>query len=504
MKVLRELALHVDWETVLSFMDDHHTPKQVKRIRQFFLRLREAPATDEAEMARLLYGNSRTASHPPFKELLVKLNFATLRAFLIPNDRQTSSPSRLALIQRCERAYALLYTTSERSGETRIKHWQQLVKSTRQCHHVALELECLQVLQAIYGYRAYDEALLEETEAEIRRCINKNRVSTRCKIAAMDQRVASTEGKPYPADIPLDEVRVSVEQNKLYDIQYHGGELLTQNAIDRKDWPAALRHSERALSFFRKHFPKERQPPVHFLYSRVLIFTGLLDFVNGWACWEQLLQLSRTYRNNGQLGKVVEVGIILVLRCGNAETSGKLLRVIEDGGGTDLIPKREYGRWLTYFRGLTLLNHTRPAVLEMIAGQERKIRRGGETIRFHPEDEQNIAIMDCMLLLREQSFRKAAGIISKLRNKLPKRLSAGAPDYRLHLFIKLLVKSGTANFHRVATLRKTEKTLGRLRATTPGIDDNGIDVELIPFERLWEMILPTLTEKAPRRPYLPA
>jgi|GEM_PF-3430011 len=504
MKVLQELFPHVNLLNVLQHMEDDCTPKYLKRIRQLFQRLRDASETNETEMVRLLYGDSRTSSHPPFQELLTKTSVAAIKAFVLPSARHTSSPSRRAMIQRCERAYALLYMTSERSTETRIKLWRQLVKSARQCHHIPLELECLQVLQAIYGYRSFDETLLEDTETKIRRCFDENSAITRCKMAAMDLRIASTEGTPYPRNIPAEEIISAIRQYDLYDIQYYGGEMLTQLSIHQQDWREALNYSGGALTFFRENFPKERQPLVHFLYNQVLIFTALLDFSQGWSRWKDLLRLCKRGKTSSatQLGKVIEVGIVLALRCGNAKTTSKLLLAIEDGGGVKLIPEREYGRWLTYLRSLALLNNDRPDVLEMIATQERRIQREGKKIVFRREDEQIMAIIECLQLLRGQSFRKAAVIVTTLRDSLPKRLSPDHPEYRLQLFLRLLVESGYANFHRAATLRKTSKILKRLRTTGPGITDDGIDTELIVYEHLWEILLLTLTEKAPRLPYL--
>ncbi|TXF88467.1 hypothetical protein FUA23_14370 [Neolewinella aurantiaca] len=504
MELLREISSYVNWEQVLANMDGTQTPKKAKRIQQFFLRLQEAPATGKLEMARLLYGRTRTASHPPFLALLDELNLATLKAYLTPNGRYTSSPSRKDMIQRCERTNALLFMSAERSKEARTKFLHLLVKHAAQCHHVSLELECLQLLQAIYGYRAYDEVKLLETEAEIRRCITVNRITARCKMAALDQRMASAEGLPYPAGIPLAEIEEAVSVHKFYDIQYAGGEVLTQIAIDQQDWPGALLHSGRALSFFREYFPKEKQPFIHFLYAQVMIYAAMEDFTKGWACWKKLYQFFSKEKSRSQVGKVIEMGTILLLRCGETKTTTELMQCIADAGGVTTIGKGERGRWLTYLRTLAFLNSGQPAVLELIAQQERKLRRGGKNISLLAGDELNLGIIECLDLLKSKSYRKAAGVVAGLKNKLPGRLSSSAPEYRLHLFLKLLVESAAANFHRAATIRKTTKTLKRLKATKPGIDDNGIDIELITFELLWEIMIPTLSEKAPRRPYLSA
>lgn len=503
MKILRELSPYVGYREVLVCLGKELTPKQKKRVKLAIHQMKEKPSTSEVELSRLLFGQSRTASHAPFQAFIKKLSQVILEVYLKPNARHTSSPSRHEMMQRYERIYSLLYLTGNRSNEVRVKYWQQLAKSARQCHHTSLELECLQVLQAIYGYRAYDEALLLETEERVKKCLKANRASTRCKMAALDQRAANVEDRPYPNRVPITEIESTIKKYDLFNVQYYGSEALILNAIYNKNWLVALKHSEQVLRFFRRSFPKEEQPQIHFLYLRVLIYTAMRDFKNGAACWDKLYQCCKKNQETIQLVKVIEVGIILNLRCGETSMTTKFLDTIIELGGDAVIPKKEYCRWLTYYRSLSVLNYGQPENLEAITSQIKKLKRRVRRQQdFRTEDITNMLILDCIELLRKKSYQKAAIIIDRLRKELPKRLSVDMPEYRLNLFLKLLVEAGTANFHRVAVIRKTVSSLKRLKATSPSIRDEGLDFELIPFEKLWDILLTTLSDKAPRKPYL--
>ena len=65
---------------------------------------------------------------------------------------------------------------------------------------------------------------------------------------------------------------------------------------------------------------------------------------------------------------------------------------------------------------------------------------------------------------------------------------------RAKIFLSMLLSVPKHNFHRVAVLRKTEKWQKKLQATPARMGQN-LEIEIVPYEALWELVLDNLQDK---------
>jgi len=63
---------------------------------------------------------------------------------------------------------------------------------------------------------------------------------------------------------------------------------------------------------------------------------------------------------------------------------------------------------------------------------------------------------------------------------------------RSNCFIKMLCKIPDANYHPIALERHTKKLYNKLSTTTYAYSDNPAEIEVIPYENLWEIVLEVL------------
>lgn len=87
--------------------------------------------------------------------------------------------------------------------------------------------------------------------------------------------------------------------------------------------------------------------------------------------------------------------------------------------------------------------------------------------------------------------------ILALKDYCSRNLMKKSPNYRSNCFIKMLLTIPTNNFHPVAARRKTKNLLDKLARVPFQLSQQPSEVEVIPYEHLWEIILNFL--KAPRR-----
>ncbi|MEE9373538.1 MAG: hypothetical protein V3V00_10850 [Saprospiraceae bacterium] len=103
-----------------------------------------------------------------------------------------------------------------------------------------------------------------------------------------------------------------------------------------------------------------------------------------------------------------------------------------------------------------------------------------------------ILIINLLLELSNSNQKSVKRIIDELEQYCSSKVRTSNVNYRTNCFIKMLQCIPEGNFHPVAVTRKAENDLKRLQGVDFKISDEKTVLELIPYERLWEMILDQL------------
>jgi|GEM_PF-5070918 len=93
-----------------------------------------------------------------------------------------------------------------------------------------------------------------------------------------------------------------------------------------------------------------------------------------------------------------------------------------------------------------------------------------------------------LLLFTEGNYKLANEKIKSVKIYTTKHLRVDE-TYRPHCFLKMLVKLVECDFHKAATLRKTKSLFEKLKNRPPNAKRLRSDVEVVPYEDLWEFIL---------------
>lgn len=80
-------------------------------------------------------------------------------------------------------------------------------------------------------------------------------------------------------------------------------------------------------------------------------------------------------------------------------------------------------------------------------------------------------------------------------------LRVSSPNYRSNCFIKMLLTIPLSNFNPIATRRNANKFVKRLSSIPFAISKQPAEVEIIPYEHLWEIVLEHLSTPKRKRKY---
>lgn len=105
----------------------------------------------------------------------------------------------------------------------------------------------------------------------------------------------------------------------------------------------------------------------------------------------------------------------------------------------------------------------------------------------------SILILQVLFLLQKQDYNTIIDRVESLRTYTHRYLRRDE-TFRSNCFIKMLTQLPAANFHKVAVVRKAGKYLEKLQSV--GIIHNqSAELEIIPYEKLWQFVLESLEEK---------
>ena len=103
----------------------------------------------------------------------------------------------------------------------------------------------------------------------------------------------------------------------------------------------------------------------------------------------------------------------------------------------------------------------------------------------------SILVVHVLLLLSQRKFTKIIDRVDAL-NQYCHRYLKKDNTFRSNCFIKMLLQMARADFNRVRTERYADKYRKKLEAVPLNVASQGIEVEVIPYEDLWEIVLSLL------------
>ncbi|MEL7121049.1 MAG: hypothetical protein AAFO07_16470 [Bacteroidota bacterium] len=105
-----------------------------------------------------------------------------------------------------------------------------------------------------------------------------------------------------------------------------------------------------------------------------------------------------------------------------------------------------------------------------------------------------IQIIHMLYLIKNRKYQQVINKAEALR-KYNSRHLRDNNQFRSNCFIKMLIKIPEGNFHPVAVERKTQTLYQKLKDRPLAISMQPFDLEIIPYEDLWEMVLEDLKKQ---------
>lgn len=156
-----------------------------------------------------------------------------------------------------------------------------------------------------------------------------------------------------------------------------------------------------------------------------------------------------------------------------------------------------YGAFIQYFIEIGVIK------AEGIPLKESKFRLGKflNEVPTYSKDKRGlnvpILIIQVLFLLHRRKFNDVIDRVEALNTYVYRYLKQDA-NYRSNCFLKMLLTLPQADFHRQAVVRKSAKYHEKLLAKPLEVSGESSELEIIPYEKLWEFVLDSLEDKFQR------
>ncbi|WP_116127787.1 hypothetical protein [Lewinella sp. IMCC34183] len=507
MEDIRELLEVAPTKKVGKLLKISQAKGKQSMIAELHALVRKGDLTEE-EIVTKLYGEEATSSHPAYRALKSRLrdlittaimdddvysaNYRTYDNAQVNGYRQLNLISLLLTRRAWQSVKYLAHLTLRRVQDYEILPINSRLTSILAGLYLGVGFDEKQFLkyQALADHYAEAERVLNKVSSyyrEMRRMIYAHKLLPNEIGEEVSGYVAECEPlvKQYPT--------VSAMQATFFIMKVHSLTLLG-------DYPEAIQTANEAETVLRNCKGAGNQSLSLMALTRVECSVKLRDFKEGY------LQVKRAKAMiaEGSINhlKLSEYAITLGLQTGNFDYAYEQLAVVDRRALKRLLKQQHVEYWLileAYINILILAGRIDP---DQMKGKlpDFKLFKFVNNVPSYSKDKQGmniqILILQVLYLLINDQYGRIIDRTDALI-RYGSRYLMNNENLRNNCFFKLLLTAEKSNFHRAATLRKSQKTYQKMVSPQAKLLGRANSTEIVRYETLWEIVLENLETSSP-------
>ncbi len=261
------------------------------------------------------------------------------------------------------------------------------------------------------------------------------------------------------------------------------------------DYSSAINVCEEGIRFFTQKSFEARVPLQIFYYQKMVCHIQLKEIPEGEATARKCLSLLEEGSFNWF--KYHELYFSLHINSKEYQGAYRLYQRVTHHKRFRFLPDNVKEVWRIYQAYLYYLMEHRAIQVDLKDNVFSKFKLGrflNETPTYSKDKRgMNIAILIIHILffILKKKYNKTIDRVEAIQQYSYRYLHQDN-TYRSNCFIKMLLLIPKANFHKVAVIRKTKPYLQKLHKVPLEVDKQSYEVEIIPYEDLWEFVLHSL------------
>lgn len=453
-------------------------------------------STDEAA-ASALYNESVESSK--YRKLKSDFRDRLLEAVLEIDGNQKSYSDYQRAYYECHKLWTVVrILTGQNANAAAMSVASRLLRQAEKYDFTLLAMDIASYLRTQYGLRESNDRKFREAQElfEKYRLIydaeNQAEVLyTTLIVRYVNNRSAQTDVSKLAGEY-WEQICPLMEQYQTYKLQMYGYMIGLMRHTAANDHAQALVACNEAIQFFNNRMYEPRVPLQIFYYQRLICNIQLRQFEEGQESADYCLKIMQEGTFNWF--KYRELYLQLSLHTGQFAQAAKVLDETLAHARFEFLPENVKEIWRIYEAFVQYLILAGKAPPRTGSGKFRLAKFINDTPIFSKDKSGiNIAIIvvKLLLLLEERRFSQMLDEVEAVEQYCYRHLR-GDNAQRSYCFLKMLLHIPTSGFDPVLSAQKAEKYLQKLRETPLQIANQTHEIEVVPYEMLWEILMESL------------
>lgn len=454
------------------------------------------------EDAKSLFKNDEDRNLTSLKN---KLKERLLDAIFLLDFKDANFTNRQKAFFECYKKWSAAMTLLIRNAKiTGIDLLERLLRHAKHYEFTELTLDILRVLRLQYStvdgdiakyeevkaqYLEYEKIWLMESKAEFfyseLMAQYTNSKSTKAEVTKQAEEFYA-ELKPFMAVCPSFKLH-------LFGRMVH---LLIYNS--ENDYVNTAKLCEEAIAFFDKKEYDSGLPLQVFYYNLIVCYLQLGEFDKG----QKAIERCEYFFEEGSFNwfKLQELFFLLAMRTGHWEEAYHLYEKVVNYSKFEEKQVQIVEMWRIFQAYVFYLIKVGKVPESVLSERSKKFKMSKfiNEIPLFSKDKggMNISVLIIQILyaIAEKDYEKSSDRIDGIVKYCGRYLKDEA-TFRSNCFIKMLLQVPQANFHREASKRKAERYVKQLQTVPLDSATQAHEIEIIPYEQLWEIALESLQMK---------
>jgi hypothetical protein len=502
MRALKELALVVHNNRLRSvdLIQDYDGDGPMNKIQEFYYSLVRNEINEDDVAAEMLLNTDRKDSR--YQKLKSKLKRTLLNTVYFVDTKWPNYTDRQRAYYTAYKDWAAVKILLGKNARlVAIQLSQRLLNIAEKYEFTDLSIDLLRILRLHFGAREGNEKKYETYNALFKYYESLFHHENRAEELYTELVLKFIKSKASDEETRQKAMEYYAELKKplaKYDsYRLHLSALLIRLMIysSVNDYKNTLKVCNEALVFFRKK-PYNASVPIQICYYQMLIcYTQMKEYKLGKEAAEQCL----SYLDEGSFNwfKYQELYFMLSMHTAEYQSAYEVYRETTQHKSYQFLPPSLKEIWRIYESYLHFLVDMKRIEVEEKDTQFNKFRLGkfiNETPIFSKDKRgMNIPILviQIVFMIHQKKYGAAIDRIEAIQ-KYCSRYLVKDDTFRSNCFIKMVLQIPKASFHKAAVIRKSEKYHKKLKNYPLNLSSQSHEIEIIPFEVLWELVLETL------------
>ncbi|MEL6275873.1 MAG: hypothetical protein AAFU03_12290, partial [Bacteroidota bacterium] len=476
-----------------------------KKINRLYEYLKSTNLPNDNEAAVLLYGKGKSKSYGPYKKIKHFLKYELINAATaITPGEKVSESDRIGTALYCNRMLSmgsiLMY---KGASKVAVELLEQAFNIADRFNLVIQASESSSELMRLYSQNLYDKKKFDFYQEQAARYQN-----LRHAIFLIEKELTTVRGM-IQDNIDNGEVAAFAAQkseeyryllNEYEDVRIYAAYyyMNISGLFAAYDYQRAAENSRKALSFFESRGLATNQQSQVFRSTLITSYVQLGEYQLGSKLLNETMNI--VPKNGMNYFKMIEHGMLLSMRSGRyqaayewfAKVDQKAMRATLSAGYAEYFPL--YQGYLFFLVGLgKIMVHADDETFS-------KFRMGrfmNETVNFSRDKRTmnvHLLIIQMLYYTVHGQYTRALDRVEGIQRYCSRHLRRN-DSFRSNCFLKMLLELPINGFHRAAVERKAEKWRSKLAEVPFDIVSQSHEMEIIPYETLWDLVVESLKNK---------